>query len=168
MLDIGPQAETPGITHSGACHRPTDSHFFYKASSGCLIEPDVQYRHASDIFSHLGVESVQECATKAYCSYTEPEANFWTYNLKTKKCSIKTSNLDRIKSQDHVSGSVYCAARLQGLKASNCIKLRFLKPPTTPTRPPAPPADLSEYLSKLGKSKTIAKKSPGTLLKIYF
>ena len=120
---------------------------FYKTSSGCLIEPDVMYGHGSDIVSHLDVENVQECAAKAFCSSTE--ANFWTYDLKTKVCSVKTSNSDRRPSQEHVSGSVYCAARLQQIQVSNCRRPSILKPPTTPTSPPAPPADLSEYLSKL-------------------
>ena len=28
MLDLWPQAETPGVTHFGAYHRPPDGHFF--------------------------------------------------------------------------------------------------------------------------------------------
>ena len=28
MLDLWPQAETPGVTHFGAYHRPLDGHFF--------------------------------------------------------------------------------------------------------------------------------------------
>jgi len=27
MLDLWPQAETPGVTHFGAYHRPPDGHF---------------------------------------------------------------------------------------------------------------------------------------------
>ena len=30
MLDLIPQAETPGVTHFGAYHRPPDGHFFLR------------------------------------------------------------------------------------------------------------------------------------------
>ena len=118
------------------------------------------YGRSSDILSHLNVKSVQECAAKAFCS--SRDVNFWTYNLTSKECSMKASNSEKMASQEHVSGSVYCAARLQQIQGlirkikskqsqiegSNCRGRTILTPPTTtPTSQPA--ADLSEYLSKL-------------------
>ena len=36
MLDLGLQAETPGVTHFGAYHRPPDGHFWLFQAIKCL------------------------------------------------------------------------------------------------------------------------------------
>ena len=117
----------------------------YITSTGCLIEPDVFYG-GSEIINEV-VDNEQACATLAFCT---AEANFWTYQLRTKSCSVKRSNSNRRASQVHVSGSAQCAGkvqRLQRLKQSKrveCVWLRLsgsstpTMPQTTPTIPTTP------------------------------
>ena len=51
-------------------------------------------------------DSIELCAV--FASETE-EALYWTYELKTKKCFLKTSNSDRgDNTPGHVSGSSEC------------------------------------------------------------
>ena len=115
-------------------------------SSGCLIEPDVIYE-GSEIANEV-VDNEQACATLAFCT---AEANFWTYQLRTKSCSVKVSNSNRRASQVHVSGSTQCAGkvqRLQRLKQSQRVECVWLQlsgsstptPQTTPTIPTTPMA----------------------------
>lgn len=105
-------------------------------SSGCLIEPDVVYG-GSEILNEV-VKNEQACATLAFCT---TGANFWTYHLRTKSCSVKGSNSDRRASQVHVSGSANCAAKvqlLQQLRQSQrieCVWLQLSDPTPSPTPP---------------------------------
>ena len=53
MLDLWPQAETPGVAHFGAYHRPPDGHFLNVAGL------DVSYLNVASInVSFLNVASL--------------------------------------------------------------------------------------------------------------
>ena len=41
MLDLWPQAETPGVTHFGAYHRPPDGHFLFGTTTRQYVPQDI-------------------------------------------------------------------------------------------------------------------------------
>ena len=78
--------------------------------SGCLIEPETYYTNVEDdqgseIIPAQQQLTFEQCVASAYAENLAP---FWTYNKKTKKCTLRSSKNFKIDSTDHVSGSSKC------------------------------------------------------------
>merc|ERR1712130_802515 len=70
---------------------------------GCLIENNIVY-WGNDIANKI-VETSQACAD--FCAST-PGGLFWTFDTKTKRCYVKSSDSGRKTRQDRISGNRKC------------------------------------------------------------
>jgi len=71
--------------------------------TGCLIENNIVY-WGNDIANKI-VETSQACAD--FCAST-PGGLFWTFDTKTKRCYVKSSDSGRKTRQDRISGNRKC------------------------------------------------------------
>ena len=79
--------------------------------SGCLIELSMYYVDKqggpNDEVEEENKPNFEQCLEFAYVR--KEQAKFWTYNKKTKKCTLrKSTGSDKKVSEDHVSGSSEC------------------------------------------------------------